>query len=167
MTRGFRERQIAALQSEERMMPLYRIIAYAMEALENCKRHDNKLWEDHWSLLVDMGVGLLPHGGGFDDYPKLTREVAKQDYLVFHGSYHEMNSHGFYVGWRDYRVVVKPSFVHGLTVRVTGAGKALGEYIHEVFHSALVTEYDVNKLRVVILMRETNDDDAVDNLPAA
>lgn len=159
MDKGLRQRQIETLQTEERMQPLYQIMAHTLETLQNCNRWNNPTWQAHWSLLIDMCVGLLPHGGGFDDYPKMDRKRSKPDYFVFRGSYHVMNGRGLYVGWRDYRVTVKPSFAYGLTVRVTGARLGeLNEYIYEVFANALRTEYDVNKLRVAILMR----DDVVD-----
>lgn len=141
------------LRTNERIMPLYQIMAHCIGAMGNRVVPDGA-WQSRWQTVLDQCVALLPRGGGFDVSPTLVEGVTKPEYLVFQGSYHLMNQHGVYVGWRDYRVIVTPSFVHGMTLRVAQARGDLGEYVADSFHAHLTAPYDLNKLLLGVVCNE-------------
>jgi hypothetical protein len=52
-----------------------------------------------------------------------------------------MNTHGYYEGWTEHKVIVTPSW-HGFNIRVTGKDKnQIKEYITETFHYVLNEEF--------------------------
>jgi hypothetical protein len=54
-----------------------------------------------------------------------------------------MNENGFYTGWDDFAVIVKPSLAFGADITVRGGGDgATREYLGETFHYALTELVD-------------------------
>ena len=118
---------------------LYREIASLVQAIKNCQEQDNVEWEiKHTERLNDLAHNL-PHGSGFDNGTTLNHDKSGPGKLVFETSFHHMNDAG-YDGWTDHTVVVTPSF-DGIDLRITGRDRNdIKDYIHEVFHNALMTE---------------------------
>ena len=57
-----------------------------------------------------------------------------------------MNENGFYDGWTDHTLTVRPSLVHGIELEISGRNRNdIKEYLHETFHSALFDLIDWNK----------------------
>lgn len=155
-TDSVRSRMLDNLRTNERTMPLYQIMAHCLDAMANRNPITvaADVWHERWKTVLRQCVNLLPQGSGFDVHPKLVESITKPDYLVFIGAYHPMDEHGGYMAWRDYRVIVKPSFLHGLTLAVAQANGDLREFIAESFHAHLTTPYDLNKLLLGVVSNE-------------
>lgn len=129
----------------ETQRTLTQIIAAANTAYVNCCNSGNKRWEDIWDEVIDAAEYELPRGSGFDHYPTLDREDSDDKRLVFTGSYHAMDEHGGYNGWRDYTIYAWPAF-DGIRITVRGGGEH-AEYIRDCFAEALQTKHGWNDFR--------------------
>lgn len=68
--------------------------------------------------LVDakpLAIALLPSGSGFDADPSF-RMLNENAALTFTIPFHHMNPDGFYVGWSESTLRLKPCFIHGCKV---------------------------------------------------
>lgn len=119
--------------------PLYQMLAHCVLARQNCIEHKNDLWiPKHTESIRDLVHKHMPSGSGWDMGTTLDLSGSKPDRLVFNGSYHHMDSNGFYDGWTDHAVIVTPSLVHDINIRITGRNRNdVKEYLHQWFHEAL------------------------------
>ena len=77
-------------------------------------------------------MGLVSIRGRTIDIEKTTEQK-----LVFDTAFHHMNDHGYYVGWTEHRVTVRPSF-YGLDIKVSGWNRNdIKDYIAECFDHVL------------------------------
>ncbi len=68
---------------------------------------------------------------------------SRGDYLVFNTAFHHMNDSGSYDGWTDHTVTLRPSFIGGFDMHITGRDRReIKEYIAQCFHDALNTMVD-------------------------
>ncbi|MEM2002912.1 MAG: hypothetical protein QXT77_09730 [Candidatus Methanomethylicaceae archaeon] len=90
----------------------------------------------HSTQLLDS----LPHGAGIDsDYYIEYNE--KKDKLAIISQYHLMNQYGFYTRWVRFEVIVTPSLVYELNVKIKGRLPAdLKDYLHDLFYDALTSD---------------------------
>lgn len=114
-------------------------IASICSDLQRCNASEMRT---HLQRLADIEANLLPHGGGIDADVYVDSEISNDGCVVIVLSYHVMNDVGFYTHWRDYTVIVTPTFqdIH-VHVDVTGAEddeSALLDYISDVFYEHLV-----------------------------
>lgn len=121
------------------------IISTALTAKANCDKSGNTEWAEIWQGVIESAVYELPRGSGFDSYPAIDYDATTVNKLVFVGSYHSMDEHGGYNGWRDYTVYCRPAF-EGFVITVRGGGEH-NDYIGEAFHEALSTSHDRNAFR--------------------
>jgi len=119
---------------------LVNLIASALEAAENCKRHDNADWfSKHMGAIETLVRDYLPSGSGFDNGTQIDLVASKPDKLIFETGFHHMTE-GTYDGWTHHRVTVTPSFVFGVNVAVSGRNRNdIKDFIAETFHEALAT----------------------------
>jgi len=93
----------------------------ALVAKANCQTSRNSEWETKWEKRIEQLLDLLPSGIGFDNGTKLNEEkTCPRSKVVFNTGYHHMNEGGYYCGWTDHRVTVKPDLLHGFTVSISG-----------------------------------------------
>lgn len=84
---------------------------------------------------------FLPRGSGIDKYPKLILDKSNENKLMFKFSYHHMNDVGFYDGWTDHILTVKPSLAFGFELKITGQNKnEIKDYLYEIFEGYLNSE---------------------------
>jgi len=150
-------RQAEYYRAEQRRMPLYRALAEAMQSLRNCEASKPTSpsggWATRWANVVRELVSSLPHGSGFDSDPRISLQQSKPDRIVIDGSFHKMDSNGYYCGWSDFRVTVKPTF-DGIDVDARGAGSTdLNDYIAETYRHALCEHVDINAAHLRVLER--------------
>jgi hypothetical protein len=112
----------------------YKLIAELITAIENCKRSNNVEWLDKHSERLDaITDAVLPSGSGFDSGCTLDLEASTREKIVVKTSFHHLTE-GMYNGWTNHTVTVKPSFIDGFSIGVTGPNRnQIKEYIHEVF----------------------------------
>lgn len=120
-------------------MKVYQELAQAMTGFLNCRKSGNATWRDrHEARLTALIRNCLPHGSGFDSDTTVDFDRSTDERLVFHTSFHHMSGDGFYDGWTSHSVIVRPSFIGGFHVTVTGRNRNdIKDYIGECFHESL------------------------------
>lgn len=125
-------------ETEKNIMKTYQKIHSLSQAIENCIKSGNAIWQsNHESALASI-MENSPSGSGFDDGTILSSVQEHQ--MLFETSFHHMDEMGGYDGWTNHVVYVKPSF-DGITLRITGKNKNdIKEYIGDVFFDWLNSE---------------------------
>lgn len=81
---------------------------------------------------------MLPSGSGIDSGCKIDVENSSSDKVVILFSWHHMDENGYYDGWTDHKLIVKPKLWNNFDVRITGRDRNyLKEYLYDLFDSAL------------------------------
>ena len=121
------------------MTPLYREFSNCLSAMENCRKANNHKWLTHWEDKIKKLVDFLPSGSGIDNGITLDADSTPEK-LVFRFEFHHMNDNGFYDGWTDHKLIVKPSLQFGIDIRISGRDRNdIKNYLHDVFSHALTT----------------------------
>ena len=139
------------------MVPTYVFIARKLIQIENL----NKFAERH---LVDGGLSnvnvkikecyseieecvksYFPSGSGFDSGTDFLSDISTPERLCFQADFHHMDENGYYDGWTEHTVIVRPSLSFGFNIRVSGRNRNnIKEYIEYCFNTSLqflVNEY--------------------------
>lgn len=119
--------------------PLYRALASLIAARANCAKTGNLEWKaNHEDKAIRLARGYLPSGSGFDCGTAIDLDASTAEKLVLRTSYHHMNESGMYDGWTEHAVTIRPSLLHGFTLRVSGRDRdGVKDYIAEMFEHAL------------------------------
>ena len=125
------------------MTKVYQAIARRVDALRSC----NDEWIIKHTECIDSLVReRFPSGSGFDcgtQFDIAAHVESPIDRLVFDTAFHHMNENGYYDGWTDHKVIIRPSLRDGFTLSVTGRDRnGIKEYIADVFHAVLDSECD-------------------------
>ena len=87
--------------------------------------------------LERIAKNYLPLGG----VCKIIDEKRYKNRIVIKAQYHVMNDAGYYIGWYTYKIIVKPTFQHGLDFTITGRDyNGLREYVGDCVYNALDME---------------------------
>lgn len=79
----------------------------------------------------------LPSGSGFDAGTKLL-DASTPEKLMFRADFHHLNENGYYDGWSEHVVTVKPSLCFDIEISVSGRNRNdIKEYILDTFNYAL------------------------------
>ncbi len=118
-------------------------IATLVSAIQNCEKSGNSEWlHKHTEYLCKIEGTLLPSGSGFDMGSHVLLDLCKENKIVFHTDFHHMDEHGCYDGWTTHIVTVKPDFVCGLHITISGKDRNdIKNFIHETFYQALNQEF--------------------------
>lgn len=108
----------------------------------DCERpnheHLREWIERHKDAADALCDHYMPSGSGIDNGTKIDWDRSKPERIVFNTSYHHMNDGGYYDGWTDHNVIVMPSLIHGMSIRITGRDRNLvKDYLHGCFDYAL------------------------------
>jgi hypothetical protein len=119
-------------------------IASLLEARKNCEQSNNQEWfGKHAQAIQDIAANFMPSGAGWDMGTKIDLDASQADKLVFYGSYHHMDDAGYYDGWTEHTIVVTPSLLSNINLRISGRNRNdIKEYLHETFYYALMEEVD-------------------------
>lgn len=99
-----------------------------------------ELREERLAKLDEIQRHYLPNGGGFNQGTRIDINKSTHDRIVFTTSYQHAKN-GLHDGWTDHTIIVRPSFVYNLDVKITGRNKNnIVDYIDEVFRDALLSE---------------------------
>lgn len=92
-------------------MFVYRAIASANNARMNCIANGNAEWKvRHTQKIEQLVREYLPSGSGYDNDTKIDFDCSSNDELIFRTSFHHMDENGYYCGWSNHKVIVRPSF---------------------------------------------------------
>ena len=111
-----------------------------LTAIENCKKSGNAEWLDkHTEKLIELEKSL-PSGSGIDCGTKIDTRDLKANQFKLTLSFHHMDENGFYDGWTDHVITVRPSF-SGLDLTISGKNKNyIKEYLLDTYYYALTKE---------------------------
>lgn len=110
-------------------------IAETSDWAERAENNLNAQWGDIARTRLDQLVNLLPSGSGVDCGTKLVSASASK--IVLECGFHHMDENGFYDGWTEHRITVRPTF-DSLDIHISGRSRNdIKEYLHEVYALAL------------------------------
>jgi len=123
-------------------MKLYQELASTVSARLNCIAAGNATGEDkHTERIETLVANHLPRGSGIDQYPTLDLDESTEERLVFHFGYHHMNENGFYDGWTEHILIVRPSLQFDIVLRITGKDRnRVKDCLYDAFDIALRVE---------------------------
>lgn len=87
--------------------------------------------------------GFLPSGSGIDNGVVIDLDKSDGYKLVFTSSFHKMSESGFYCGWWDFKVTVRPSLITDFDLKITSSQKdtqMLRDYLLDIFAHSLSQE---------------------------
>ena len=116
-------------------------IATIVDAYHTCVRTNEQIWRNrHLARLQTIERCCLPSGAGFDNGTTIALDASNADKIVFATAFHHMNDNGFYTKWTQHNVTVRPSFIHGVDIKISGRDyRGIKDYIYETFELALNT----------------------------
>ena len=118
-------------------MKLYQSIASQLNIIE--RRPDTSFAVKAEQRLERL-LKQLPSGSGFDAGCELL-DNSTSNKLIFSADFHHMNEHGFYCGWSEHKVIIKPNLIFGFSMRITGRDeRGIKDYIADTFHYILDSE---------------------------
>ena len=124
-------------------MKLYQAIATAIQARLNCRGNGNHEWFDRWTEKLANYELLLPSGSGFNSGSSLDLGRSNGEKIIITTSFHHMNDGGYYDGWTDHTITIKPSLSFGFTLSISGRNRnGIKEYIAEMFNELLNQEVE-------------------------
>lgn len=128
-------------ESHKREVKLITELAQRVSASKNCAQIGNNTWEVKHDNAIEQLIEILPHGSGIDGTTELSFDESKEDKIVITSSFHHMNDVGMYDGWTDFKLVIRPSLIHGFTLKVIGSFPRkysdTRDYLAEIFSHAL------------------------------
>jgi len=109
----------------------------ARAAYVNSLNNGNGEWVTRWRVSLAKLVELIPSGGGIDRGPRTWDDVEiSSNAIRFEVGYHHMNENGFYDGWTDHTIVIRPAF-DGVEVRVSGRNRGeVKDMLHQTMEHA-------------------------------
>lgn len=87
----------------------FQVIANKLQAIQNCVKSNNKEWHEKHTENLETIIKNGPSGSGIDCGTKLDFEKSHSEKLVFDVAFHHMDEHGYYDGWTNHKITVKPT----------------------------------------------------------
>jgi len=76
----------------------------------------------------------LPNGSGIDSGCKIDIENSSSKKVVITFGWHHLNEDGYYDGWTQHKLIVKPHLSMGIDMNITGHDRnGIKEYLYELF----------------------------------
>jgi hypothetical protein len=124
--------------------PLYQLIAHKLSALETARvKQDADSHRYLTASLARMADDCLPSGNGLDRGTTLDVDRSTPERIVMRTAYHHMHESGMYDGWTDHEIVVTPSLLSAIAVRVKGPSRGdIRDYLATLFYDALTADVD-------------------------
>lgn len=124
------------------MRKVYQEIAAILGAIENCRKSGNKFWLGRWGEKLSAIMKDAPSGSGIDCGTRLMDGASTPEKLVFFVEYHHMNEDGFYDGWTQHKVIVRPSLQFDFNLSITGRDRnQIKDYLADVYDGWLREDY--------------------------
>ena len=122
-------------------MKLYQAIAQTIASIKTCETSCNWEWfEKHKETLARL-TRELPSGSGIDNGCEIDRDASNDTRLIITFSFHHMDDNGYYDGWTDYRLTLRPCLRFGIDVKIQGEDRNnIKDYLYETFIHTLNSE---------------------------
>ncbi len=119
----------------------FQVIANKLQAIQNCVESNNIEWHDkHLEDLCNI-ITNGPSGSGIDCGTKLDFDKSNSEKLVFDVAFHHMDEYGYYDGWTNHKITVRPSLLCGFTLTISGRDKNfIKEYLLDTYQAWLGEE---------------------------
>jgi hypothetical protein len=125
-------------------MQTYQKIATALNAIENCQKADMQDALSRWEDVLDGINDTLPSGSGFDNGTTINRDKSTHNKIVIDSAFHHMDSNGFYCGWSDLTITVKPDLRFGIDIKISFHGSRMAQrdsdYFYDVFRECMLSD---------------------------
>ena len=134
-----------------RAQTIVTLLASTCDARLRCTKHldTHKEWYDrHEDTIESIVSDFLPHGSGIDSGVKFNFEHSTGEKLVLDTAFHHMDENGYYDGWSNHTITVRPSLRFGFTLSISGRNRNdIKDYLSDVFHADLsqTIEWDESK----------------------
>ena len=114
---------------------VYKEIASIIIAIGNCAKSSNtesaKIWPEVLDYIID---NYMPHGSGIDNGIRINKEKSSANKIVLEFGFHFMDDNGYYDGWEDYTLYVRPSLAFGIELSLIGKNRRdIKDYLYELF----------------------------------
>ena len=119
---------------------MYRELAQAIDARRRCLEANpiNQFGLDIHNATIKTCVDHLPDGSGWNSGTKLDLDASHASKLVLYGSFHHMDENGYYDGWTEHTITVKPSLTSDFDLRISGSNRNdIKDYLYQTFDYAL------------------------------
>ena len=118
---------------------MYRKIAITLDAYKRCLKENNEEWAyKHYKTLIKMQKDL-PSGSGIDSGTQIDIENSNGNKIILLTAFHHMNENGYYDGWTEHKIIVKPSLPYTITLNITGRNRNdIKEYLYQIYYDALM-----------------------------
>ena len=81
---------------------------------------------------------LLPSGSGIDAGCKIDVEKSSSDKVIITFGYHFLNDAGYYDGWGEYKLIIKPNLSNDFDLRIVGKDRRfIKDYLYDLFDTEL------------------------------
>lgn len=128
-------------------MKVYQAIARALQARETCIQDGKEAIAEMWEEKLKKLEEYLPSGSGFNSGESID-EASKPKKIIINGKFHVMDENGMYDGFASYQIIITPSLVYELELKLVGSNSwpkrmsyaGLKDYILEVYQGTLESE---------------------------
>ena len=133
-------------------MKVYQKIALTFNAYQQCIKNENITWQNKYEETIKEVIKTLPSGSGIDKPIKFDFEKSNFDKIILYSSYHVIDEDGYYDGWIDFDVIIKPDWID-FKMKIQGKFSNYGKckadsiknYIYDTFDYALNKDHVLNK----------------------
>lgn len=124
---------------------LIQVIASRVDARLNCEKAGNSPGERLNFDDLEKLEKLLPDGSGIDCGTKIDLGRSTDNKVVFTFSYHHMNDRGYYNGWTEHTLTIRPHLLLGLDLTLTGPDKnQIKNYLYDTYQYTLTRPCEWN-----------------------
>lgn len=135
-------------------MKVYQKLANLVHAVANTINSGNKQWQDRHIETITKVMQTAPSGSGIDCGTKFEVDeqitmrgkdckVFPRETLAFFVEFHHMDQHGYYDGWTQHTITVRPSLLFGFTMSISGKDRnQIKDYLSEVYNHWLTSEWE-------------------------
>jgi len=132
---------------------IYQLLATKLDARARCLEKGNTEWFAHHEVaILDIMRDTAPSGSGIDNGTSIDLDKSTGNRLVFDMSFHHMDENGMYDGWTDHTIIVKPSLIFDIDVKISGRNRNnIKDYLHDEVYWWLKTtvEETLDGIKVV------------------
>ena len=124
------------------MKTLIQSIASEISRLEYAYKREGiqEIIDSATSRLSDL-EDELPSGSGIDSGCKIDLDSSTSEKIVITFGFHHMNDGGYYDGWTEHKLTVKPSFLFGIDLKISGRDRnQIKDYLYDLFSFELKKE---------------------------